>query len=289
MYTLESLLTKTGDLPSLPEIYIRVSEQLENEHASAIDIGDTVQTDPSLTARVLKMINSAYYGLPNEITSISQAVSLMGRQLLKEVLMGSVLAGIFSKTASSAYPMREFWKHSVKTAIIARNLAMQNASVLDHEAFFTAGLLHDIGKLVIAQIEPEVMCEVEIREAKHMETDEFERAQLGITHVEVGTEMMKQWGMPMLLIQCLYHHHAPAVEGSYVIETAIIYLANRLSKDELVHDEEKMLKILDDIPSWQASECSVDQISVACRLADEQWMDVMDSLGMMDMEIRDEI
>jgi HD-like signal output (HDOD) protein len=138
---LEPLLKQAGELPSLPEVYIRVTELLETESATGQKIGEAVQTDPVLTARILKLINSAYYGLQNPVTSISQAVTLLGRQ---QVLVGSVLAGVFKDFDTTTFPLRDFWQHCIKTAIIARQLAMQNARVIDHEAFFTAGLLHDI-------------------------------------------------------------------------------------------------------------------------------------------------
>ena len=85
--TLEQLIGKGQDLPSLPEIYLRVSEQLEDEGSTVQQIGDTVQNDPAITTRVLKMVNSAYYGMPNEVASVSQAVSLLGRERLKHILM----------------------------------------------------------------------------------------------------------------------------------------------------------------------------------------------------------
>ena len=151
---LETLLKQAGNLPSLPEIYIRVTELLETESATALKIGETVQTDPALTARILKLINSAYYGLQNPVTSISQTVTLLGHQQLQQVLVGSVLAGVFKDFDITDFPLRDYWKHCIKTAIIAKQLAMQNAYILDHEAFFTAGLLHDIGWLVIAKVNP---------------------------------------------------------------------------------------------------------------------------------------
>ena len=136
MTPLEQLLSQSKELPSLPEIYIRVNELLESNHSSAQEIGDAVQTDPSLTSKILKMLNSAYYGLPSEVTSVSQAVSLLGRQQLKQLLMGSVLSGLFKEMDNTSFSMHDFWQHSIKTAIIARHLALQSASVIDHDAFF---------------------------------------------------------------------------------------------------------------------------------------------------------
>jgi len=160
MKDLQVLLEQSKELPTLPEIYVRVSELLDSETASARDIGEAVQTDPSLTAKILKMVNSAFYGLPKRVTSVSQAVSLLGRQQLKQILMSSVLAGVFSEVNIVNFSMHDFWKHSIKTAIIARHLGMQNVNIIDHEAFFTAGLLHDIGRLVIAKVAPEEMDEI---------------------------------------------------------------------------------------------------------------------------------
>ncbi len=118
MQMLEPLLKQAGELPSLPEVYIRVTELLETESSTGIKIGEAVQSDPALTARILKLINSAYYGLQNPVTSISQAVTLLGRQQLRQVLVGSVLASVFKDFDITEFPLRDFWQHSIKTAII---------------------------------------------------------------------------------------------------------------------------------------------------------------------------
>ncbi|NCF38120.1 MAG: HDOD domain-containing protein [Gammaproteobacteria bacterium] len=108
--TLEQLIGKGQDLPSLPEIYLRVSEQLEDENSSVQQIGDTVQNDPAISTRVLKMVNSAYYGLPNQVSSIAQAVSLLGRERLKHILIGSVLRGVSGSTVSRPRSSRGNWR-----------------------------------------------------------------------------------------------------------------------------------------------------------------------------------
>ena len=109
--TLEQLVGKGQELPSLPEIYLRVSEQLEDEATTVQQIGNTVQHDPAITSRVLKMVNSAYYGLPNQVSSVAQSVSLLGRERLRHILIGSVLRGVFSAQDNPAFSMQEFWQH----------------------------------------------------------------------------------------------------------------------------------------------------------------------------------
>ena len=180
---LERLLEQAGELPSLPEVYIRVTELLETESATADEIGEALQSDPALTARVLKLINSAYYGLRNEVSSIPQAVILLGREQLQQVLLGSVLSKVFKDFNVSDFPLRDFWQHCIKTAIIARQLAMQNARIIDHEAFFTVGLLHDIGWLVIARVNPGSYMQInDIAKAENRNMLEVEIEKLGTTH-----------------------------------------------------------------------------------------------------------
>ncbi len=286
MQNLEALIGDSYELPSLPEIYIRVSELIEDEDASAQQIGQAVQTDPSLTARVLKLINSAYYGLSVNVTSVAQAVSLLGRDQLKAVLIGSVLTKVFEDVEVENFSMREFWLHSIKTAIIARHLAMQNASILDHESFFTAGLLHDIGRLVLARVAPEAQQVIDhLVEAEGHNIVDVENDKLGVSHVEVGQELMIRWKMPSVLTQCVFRHHQTNHEGPFAIETAIVYLANELSKYPLLQDEEEKAEVLANIENWQQAKCPIEQVTIACSLAEDQWEEVMDSLGMLDLEI----
>lgn len=286
---LEPLLRQAGELPSLPEVYIRVTELLETESSTAIQIGETVQTDPALTARILKLINSAYYGLRNPVTSISQAVTLLGRQQLQQVMTGTVLAGVFKDFDITDFPLRDFWRHCVKTAIIARHLAMQNARVIDHEAFFTAGLLHDIGWLVIAKVNPGSYVNITgLAKTEGRDVIQVETEKLGVTHIDVGVALLDKWGIPGLITQCVKKHHDTDHIGPLAIETCIVFLANQLSRYTLSGEENEISDILSTIPNWQKSKCTEEQIDIACRLADRQWLEVMESLGMVDLEIGEE-
>jgi len=288
---LEPLLKQAGQLPSLPEVYIRVTELLENESSTGQKIGEAVQSDPALTARILKLINSAYYGLQNPVASIPQAVTLLGRQQLKQVLVGSVLAGVFKDFDVTAFPLRDFWQHCIKTAIIGRQLAMQNARVLDHEVFFTAGLLHDIGWLVIAKVNPGSYTQiVELAKSENKDIIEVETEKLGVTHIDVGVALLEKWGIPGLITQCVRKHHDNEHIGPFEIETSIVYLANKLSRLDLsVEEEEAIADTLSKTPNWEKSKCTAEQITIACHLAEEQWLEVMESLGMVDLDIDDSV
>ncbi|MBT8437371.1 MAG: HDOD domain-containing protein [Gammaproteobacteria bacterium] len=293
---LEPLLKQAGELPSLPDVYIRVTELLETESSTGLKIGEAVQSDPALTARILKLINSAYYGLQNPVTSIPQAVTLLGRQQLRQVLVGSVLAGVFKDFDITEFPLRDFWQHSIKTAIIGRQLAMQNARVIDHEAFFTAGLLHDIGWLVIAKVNPGSYIQItELARSQKKDVIQVEFEKLGVSHIDVGVALLDKWGIPGLITQCVKRHHDTDHNGQIAVETSIVYLANKLSRldlgdiDEQEEEENAIADILSTIPNWEKTKCTAEQIAIACGLADEQWFEVMESLGMVDLDIDEDL
>lgn len=285
MQDIEILLEESSDIPSLPEIFIRVSELIESDVSTVQEIGEALQTDPSLTSRILKLINSAFYGLANEVSSIPQAVSLLGRTQLSNLLTGSVLTGLFDDVYHEHFSLHEFWKHSIKTAIISRHLAMQNANIIDHDAFFTAGLLHDIGQLVIIKVDAQAYDEIQLLVETGMDICQAEQQILGFDHTDLSSALLHKWGLPSLLIQCADKHHDIEHKGPFKIDTCIVYLANILSRYDLPESEEDAKLILQNILNWQATECTLDQISVACGLAEEQALEVMESLGMMDLKL----
>jgi putative nucleotidyltransferase with HDIG domain len=285
--TLEQLVGKGQELPSLPEIYLRVAEQLEDETITVQQIGDTVQHDPAIATRVLKMVNSAYYGLPNQVASVAQSVSLLGRERLKHILIGSVLRGVFSGGQDNpAFSMQVFWQHSIKTAIIARELARQVREVEEPESLFTAGLLHDIGKLLLFNKFPEHMLAAEeYAMQKRVDVLSAELSQVGFTHTAVGEALMQHWGLPQLLIDCATRHHEVVHDGPDRHTTHLIYLANQLSHYVPPLDDGETQDILDDIENWDMGDVSLEQIASACQQADDLVFEVMESLGMVAIEI----
>ncbi len=284
--TLETLIGGNQELPSLPEIYLRVAQQLEDETTTVQHIGDTVQTDPAIASRVLKMVNSAYYGLPNQVSSVAQAISLLGRERLKHILIGSVLRGVFCEQDNPAFSMQAFWQHSIKTAITARELARHVDAIVEPEVLFTAGLLHDIGRLLLSNSVPEQMLAVEeymLRQRVDVLSAELHL--IGLTHTAVGESLMLHWGLPPLLAECARCHHEAVHDGPHRDATHVVYLANQLSHYVPPLDDDETRNILDDIDNWKMQGLTLAQIASACQLADELVFEVMESLGMVTLEI----
>jgi putative nucleotidyltransferase with HDIG domain len=282
---IEELIGAGHDLPSLPEVYSRVCELLEDESCDVEDIGATIQNDPAITSRILKMVNGSCFDLSEPVTSVAQAVTLLGRERCKHVLMGTVLEGVFVDQENPAYSMQVFWQHSIKTALIARHLAMHIDAILEPEAMFTAGILHDIGKLMLfGRFPQEMLMAEETRVKRRVDELTAELMQLGLTHTAVGGELLQHWGLPMVLVECTRYHHEAVHDGPNRHATHLIYLANRLSEYVPPLDEAETDAILDDIQNWEMAQVTREQIADACQNADDLVFEVMDSLGMVTLD-----
>ena len=284
--TLQALLAKESELSSLPEIYIRISELLDSDTASSAQIGQVVETDPALSLRILKMVNSAFYGFSHKVDSIAQAITILGRERLKQILIGSVLSGVFGKMENHVFHMEDFWRHSVKTAILARYLSLQTESAQHADSLFTAGLLHDIGRLIMAKLIPERTRE--IQDSVDIEDGDLYHAEeriLGFTHCDVGAGFIKKWDLPDMLAVAAQSHHNPRAITEYILEAGIIYVANNLNFLVAPIEEEEVEYALQDIPGWDDYGLSLENITAACIIAEEQVHEVMDSLGMTQLKI----
>ena len=278
--TMESLLSQGPELMSPPEVLLKVNEQLEDDHCSARDIGETIQTDPAIATRILKMVNSAYYGMPNKVSTISQAVSLLGRDHLRQIIIGTVLVNVFKDPEVESFSLPDFWQHSIKTAIIARQLAIQHKGNSEPDALFIAGLLHDIGRLILVDKLPELSTEIELNRRNRGLTG-AERHLLGFDHAELGGALMAQWGLPDLLVSCTRSHHDLDHSGQFADACRIIYMANKLSHNIPPLDEDEAHEQLNEIENWQLLGETLEQICYASQYSEDELLEIMESLGMI--------
>jgi len=284
--SLEQLLKTDSELSSLPEIYIRVSDLLDNENSTSNQIGQVVETDPALTTRILKMVNSAFYGFPNTISTISQAITILGRERLRQILIGSVLGGVFGKVDNKVLLMEDFWQHSVKVAILSRHLCRHSRVAEQADTLFTAGLLHEIGRLILAQKLPEQVQQIKrLVDQEHTDIYAAEERVLSYTHCDVGAAFISKWGLPALLSDVALYHHTPERATDSVDEIRLVYMANKLDFLVAPIEQEEVEFALEDISGWEQSGLKPQQITEACRIADEQVFEVMDSFGMGSMRI----
>lgn len=271
----EILVQDVAGLISLPDVCLRVKEMVEDTSYSAADIGKVVSKDAALTARLLKIVNSAFYQFPSKIETVSRAVTIVGNRELRDLVFAATVAGIFEKVSSELIDIESFWRHAVYTGIFSRIIA-RKCRVLHNERLFVAGLMHDIGRLVIAYKLPEQCREIlQIMKCNQIPLHEAEQAVLGFDHAQVGAELMKAWSLPLSHQAAARNHHNPESIQDYSLESSIVYLANVIT--ELAETGEHDVDCLDQVPSevLELTQVSSDEIEDILIEARDQFIDTL--------------
>ena len=222
-------ISSLKDLPSLPHILVKLLEACHGEKGSLGDIAEILTNDPSLCSKVLRMVNSAYYGLGGRVESIDQAVAYLGTNAVKNIAICSAVYQVFnSHKGDAAFNLKVFWWHSLKCALLSRIFAEKLAYGSPDEAF-VAGLLHDIGKLVLWVNFAEKYTELIEKYENHPEMLAGE-SQLGATHSQVGAWLLDRWKFQSFVADSALYHHEPLKRITQALPlTQIVYTANKLS------------------------------------------------------------
>lgn len=257
----EDLVKGVVKLISLPEIYIRVTQVLEDDNHSARQLGDIISHDPALTARILRIVNSAYYSLATKIELVSRAVSVIGEDDLRNLVLATSAVDTFKRIPNQLVDIDLFWRHSVHTGIVSRLLS-KHCNILHGERLFVAGMLHDIGKLVLYFKEPELSQQVLLRAA---ETDgqlfNAEREIIGFTHGDVGAALIEAWKLSDTLKEVIAFHHTPLKAKNYRMETAIVHIANCVV-NAISPDVELDEHLFDDYPAFEPKALEITGLSL---------------------------
>jgi HD-like signal output (HDOD) protein len=227
MNTIE-LIQDGTQIPTLPKIFYQFKQAIDDPKSLFNEIGEIVGNDPGLTVRILKIVNSAFFGFPEQVETISHAISIIGREQLNDLVLSTVVMDQFKNIPQSSLNMESFWMHSIACGLSARNLAFVNGET-NSERFFVAGLLHDIGRLVISLKLPFKVLEVSLRCKSKDETlhkAEFEA--MGFNHAEVGGELMRTWKLPRVLEEAVEFHHNPAAAMEFSLEASMIHAAETI-------------------------------------------------------------
>ena len=268
----EDLVKGVVKLISLPEIYIRVSQALEDENHNAKQLGDIIGHDPALTARILRIVNSAYYSLASQVEVVSRAVSVIGEDDLRNLVLATSAVDTFKRIPNQLVDIDLFWRHSVHTGIVARLLS-KYCNILHGERLFVAGMLHDIGKLVLYFKEPELSQQVLLKAA---DTDgqlyKAEKEIIGFTHGDVGAALIDAWKLSDTLKEVIAYHHTPLSAKDYRIETSIVHIANCIV-NAIDPDVEINEHLLDDYPSFEPKTLEITglNLNVLPEVMDKAW------------------
>ena len=229
MLTLDSILSKVQDIPPLPDVMVKILRLTNDDDSSAKDLVEVMRLDPGITSQVLRLCNSAFFGLPREVTSLQHAVVYLGmKEIVNIVMMGC--AGRYYDTPHPAYGLEkgELWRHSVAVAVVSQCLARQ-IGYEDHQSTFTAGLLHDLGKIVLHEYVHQNLDEIQyLIDTHEISFNAAEKEIIGYNHAEVGDIVASSWNLPEDLHMAIRHHHDHDVDCPSKKIVAIVHAANQL-------------------------------------------------------------
>jgi putative nucleotidyltransferase with HDIG domain len=206
--SLDEVTAKIGHLPSLPAVVAELIESFEDENADGGGIAQKIGQDQALCVKVLRVANSSFYGLQGKVVTVQDAMVVLGFRNVRTLVMAAGVAGSFPAVAAGGFDLRAFWMHGIVTAVCARAFAADAG--INPDRAFTAGLLHDIGRVVLASCFPEHYRRVAEYRARHdCYPIEAERHVLGLDHAVVGSALTERWKFAPVIQQAVAGHHAP--------------------------------------------------------------------------------
>lgn len=223
------LLSRIDELPPLPAVAARVMGMAEDEKTSAMDLAQVLATDQALTAKLIRISNSAYYGFARRISTVREAVVMLGFKQVRQVAVGASLMNTFKKgSPNDPFDLDLFWGHSVAVAVAAEALAKKSFAVKQEDAF-TAGILHDIGRLVLRQVLPDEFAQaVLLARTGEVPLHVAELEYTGYSHDDVGRVLGEQWKFPGHLVEAVQCHHDESLTAVNDGLAGVVAQADRL-------------------------------------------------------------
>jgi HD-like signal output (HDOD) protein len=220
------LLDGAEKLSSVSVVHERLNEAIFSQRATVGQIASIIMQDAGLSARLLRIVNSAYFGFPREVDTISRAVMVVGTQQLHDLSIATSIVKLFKQIPERFASMESFWKHSVACGLTARVIAGLNRES-NVERFFVAGILHDVGRLIMYDKIPEMMDKVfssivESPEPMYV----AENTIVGFDHAAVGAALIETWRLPGSLEEVVRYHHTPQNANRYRTETCVVHIAD---------------------------------------------------------------
>lgn len=265
------LVSGAIEIASLPEIFLRVNEMIDSPRHSAADIGRVISHDTALSGRLLKIANSVFFGFPSQIDTISRAITVIGTRELRDLILATSVMRTFKGLPNDLVTMEDFWRHSVCCGLAARSLAAQRGEQ-QVERYFVAGLLHDIGSLLIFRKIPELAREALLRaQYNNVPLYRAEQDVMGFDHAAVGVEILRKWKLPEHLQEATEFHHNPAMAQRFPRDTALIHIADVVA-DALQYGSSGDPHVAPmDPEAWTQANLSDDSISTVISEVEQQF------------------
>lgn len=239
----DAILRSVHELPALPAVVLELIQSFGDSRVSAEQLAVKISHDQAIAAKTLRLANSSFYGLPRQVTSITEATAILGLRTLRSVATAAGLVGGFDTSRCQGFDFDAFWRHSIGTALTARALAQRTG--LDEDAAFTLGLVHDIGRLVlVSSYEEEYAHAIAYRSEHDCLMHVAERHHFGVDHAEVGGVIAEHWHFAPEIVAAIACHHRPPSTRSRGLAD-IVHVADNIAHGlDLSHKEDDMVPLL---------------------------------------------
>lgn len=273
--TAKTLVDRTHDIVSVPYIYQRLREIVDDVRTSNRDVGQLISEDTGLSARLLRIANSSFYGSPSKVDTITRAVTVIGTRQVSDIVLATTVLDMFDGIPWEHENMSSFWQHSIRCSVIARIFATYRREP-NVERFFVDGLLHDIGRLVmLMQLGEDYWDIVIYARENNLPYDVAERKVLGFDHCEVGGMLLKRWELPQHMVDAARYHRQPKKNGYACIDASVMHVADVLANVCMVAEgHDAVIPDLDE-KAWAALGLPVSILSPAVTQMKRQYEDAI--------------
>ncbi|MGE4158661.1 MAG: HDOD domain-containing protein [Planctomycetota bacterium] len=228
---LDKILDGIQGLPTLPTILGRINDMMMDPNTTAKEMGQLISSDPAITSKILRVVNSSFYGFPSRITTVTHAIVILGFNTVKSIVLSVSVFGAFKgASGTSLFDMNKFWEHSISTGACTKIIA-SHCGYSAPEEFFISGLLHDVGKIVFRQHleqEYETCCRIALD--KKIPIRMAEEEVFGVGHAELGAHLMEKWKLAKGFVNSIRHHHNPGLGGDEQKIASVVHLGDIMAR-----------------------------------------------------------
>ena len=239
MHDLNNLINTLNEVPAMPNVIMHALNVVKDPESSAKELAKIISYDQSLSTKVLTLVNSAYYGFAQQVTSISRAISLIGMSKAKNIILTVAMRPMLISQGD-----KELWKHSIMAAVGCEHMA-KYLKIMDADEAFVIGFLHDLGKMVLMIKDAKLYEKVKETAINKSNILEIERLYFETDHCQMGSLLAKKWQLPLLVNNTIKYHHMPDL-SSMLVPCSLVYLVDALVKDDFDFDnlDENIIKNL---------------------------------------------
>ena len=259
------------ELVALPEVACQVNEMVDDPDCNVDALAEVIRQDPGLTMRLLGIANSPYYGFASEVSEVSRAIALLGMKQVRDLVISTSATRAFEGIPVTVISVEDFWQHSLYCGLLTEALARYAGN--KHASLFIAGLLHDIGQLILFHRFPQQMHDAILRTIEGetpLSMLEAEQEMLGTNHSEVGAELAHNWRLPAQLVEVIACHHHPEQAQNFRQVVALVHIANAVADLIYVPDDEVVEELEVEENSWELAGINRDAIIPAVTEAREK-------------------